>query len=198
MAGPARYDNRSVSLGSTSLGYRIGGEGERRLVLLHGLNSHSGTWRKCFDRLARDATVVAPSLPPSSGSGTSELADRYADQVLAVCEDAGIGRAAFVGSSMGGWVAMRLVSRQGRLVSRLVLEDTAGGASADADAVERSGRPVLIVWGESDPVLTLASGRTLHSKLTRSELRVIPGAGHVPHWEAPDEFLMAVDGFLRA
>ena len=64
------YDNRSVSVGSASIGYRIEGEGARKILLLHGLNSHSGTWRKNISALARDATVVAPSLPPHRGGGT--------------------------------------------------------------------------------------------------------------------------------
>src|ERR1700733_12692564 len=109
-SAPLIYDNRSVSVGSVRIGYRIEGEGARKILLLHGLNSHSGTWRKNISALARDATVVAPSLPPHKGGGTPELAGLYADQVSAVCADAGIEGAEVVGNSMGGWVAMRLLS----------------------------------------------------------------------------------------
>jgi pimeloyl-ACP methyl ester carboxylesterase len=192
------YDNRSVSFGSVRLGYRVEGEGARKIVLLHGLNSHSGTWRKNIPALARDATVVAPSLPPNrSGAATSELAGLYADQVSAVCADAGIERAEVVGNSMGGWVAMRLLSVRRELVSRIVLEDTAGSSSDEVQALEASAIPVLIVWGGSDRLLPVSAGLELHSRLPGSELRVIPGAGHVPHWETPEEFNGAVGPFLR-
>ncbi|MDA4112552.1 MAG: alpha/beta hydrolase [Thaumarchaeota archaeon] len=192
------YDNRSISFGSVHLGYRVEGEGARKIVLLHGLNSHSGTWRKNISALARDSTVVAPSLPPNrSGEATSELAGLYADHVSAVCADAGIEGAAVVGNSMGGWVAMRLLSVHRELVSRVVLEDTAGSGSDDVRVLEASAIPVLIVWGGSDLLLPVSAGLELHSRLSGSELRVIPNAGHVPHWETPEEFNGAVGTFLR-
>ena len=191
------YDNRSVSVGSLRVGYRVEGHGGRKMLLLHGLNSHSGTWRKCFAALAREATVVAPSLPANLGDPTSDLADEYADLVYSVCEDSGIKGATVVGNSMGGWVAMRLLSRHGEAVSRIVLEDTAGSTSEDVTVVERAQLPVLIVWGDSDRLLPVAMGRSLHSRLSRSELRIISGGGHVPHWETPEEFTGAVAGFVH-
>jgi pimeloyl-ACP methyl ester carboxylesterase len=191
------YDNRSVSVGSVHLGYRIEGDGTRKMLLLHGLNSHSGTWRKNISALAQDATVVAPSLPPNKGEGTSELAGLYADQVSAVCADVGIEGAEVVGNSMGGWVAMRLLSVHRELVSRIVLEDAAGTESSDVQALEAAQVPVLIVWGESDELLPVSAGRELHSRLPGSELHIIPNAGHVPHWETPEEFNSIVGTFLR-
>jgi pimeloyl-ACP methyl ester carboxylesterase len=97
---------------------------------------------------------------------------------------------------MGGWVAMRLLSKHRGLVSRVVLEDTAGSDSADVGTLERSQIPVLIVWGESDGVLPVSSATELHSRLPRSELRVIAGAGHVPHWETPEAFIGVLGEFL--
>lgn len=192
------YDNRSVSVGSVRLGYRIEGEGSRKILLLHGLNSHSGTWRKNISSLAQDATVVAPSLPPSQGRGIPELAGLYADHVSAICADAGIGGAEVVGNSMGGWVAMRLLSMHRELVSRVVLEDAAGSESPDdVRALEAARVPVLIVWGERDGLIPVSAGRELHSRLPGSELHIIPNAGHVPHWETPEEFNGVVGTFLR-
>jgi pimeloyl-ACP methyl ester carboxylesterase len=190
------YDNRSVDAGSVRLGYRVEGEGSRKILLLHGLNSHSGTWRKNVTALARGATVVAPSLPPHKGEVTSELAGLYAGQVSAVCEDAGIESADVVGNSMGGWVAMRLLSAHRELVSRIVLEDTAGSGSDDVQALEVAGVPALIVWGELDEVIPVSTGLDLHSRLPGSELRVISEVGHVPHWEVPEEFNRIVGTFL--
>lgn len=191
------YDNMVVSAGSVRLGYRLEGSGERGIIMLHGLNAHSGTWKKCLPVLSREGKVVAPSLPPHRGRANSDLADRYADLVSEVCEDAGINGAVVVGNSMGGWVAMRLLSRHRRLVSSLVLEDTAGAREEDVDVVVRARIPVLIIWGREDGVLPVSLGADLHKKLPGSELRVIGGAQHVPHWERPEEFNSAVVGFLR-
>jgi pimeloyl-ACP methyl ester carboxylesterase len=191
------YDNRSLAIGSTSLAYRVEGDGELKIILLHGLNSHSGTWRKCLPELALRAKVVAPSLPPHKGKASPELAGRYAELVSALCEEAEIKNAVVIGNSMGGWVAMRLASVDRRLVSRIVLEDSAGVESEDVAAVAKAGIPVLIVWGESDAVLPLGNGRKLHSKLSKSVMSVLTGTGHVPHWERPDEFVRVIEDFVR-
>lgn len=192
------YDNRALALGPLRMGYRVEGAAGPWVVLIHGLRSHSGTWRKLIPALSGSFRVVAPSLPAPGGAGaTSELADGYAELVRAVCGEAGVERACVVGNSMGGWVAMRLASRSPGLVSSVVLEDAAGTGSEDAEAVARARVPVLIVWGESDEVLPARLGRELHSRLPGSELRVLAGAGHVPHWEAPEAFNALVEGFLR-
>jgi pimeloyl-ACP methyl ester carboxylesterase len=175
----------------------VEGAGSEIVILLHGLNSHSGTWRKVLPALARHATVIAPSLPSHQGRGSPELAARYAELVSALCASMKIRSASVVGNSMGGWVAMRLVSRDRSFASRIVLEDTTGAGSEDVWAVERAGVPVLIVWGELDGMLPAANGRELHSRLSKSRFSVLPGAGHVPHWERPDEFLNLVGDFLN-
>ncbi len=57
--------------------------------------------------------------------------------------------------------------------------------------------PTLLVWGERDPLVPVSCAPAIHSAIAGSELRVIPGAGHVVMWDAPTEFNAAVVGFLR-
>ncbi len=52
--------------------------------------------------------------------------------------------------------------------------------------------PVLLVWGESDGILSRDYAERLLSEYPRAELRTIPGAGHIPHREKPREFLEAM------
>jgi pimeloyl-ACP methyl ester carboxylesterase len=47
--------------------------------------------------------------------------------------------------------------------------------------------PALLMWGDRDRAVSLASGRELHRALRESELIVLPGAGHVVFEEMPDE-----------
>ena len=190
------YDNGSIDIASKELGYRLEGSGDRHVVLLHGLNSHSGTWRKTFPALVSRFSVLAPSLPTHSGTVSAELIGRYSEQVLEMCERLWIRRAAVVGSSIGGWVGMHLAASRKLLVERLVLEDTAGSASDDVKGVDSLSIPTLIVWGTEDEVIPLSKGRSLHSALGGSELRTITGAQHVPHWEQPDEFNRLLQDFL--
>jgi haloalkane dehalogenase len=59
-------------------------------------------------------------------------------------------------------------------------DDEAAAAEADRfyDALRDDPRPMLMIWGESDLFLTLASGQRLASRIGRTIDHVIEGAGH--------------------
>jgi pimeloyl-ACP methyl ester carboxylesterase len=56
--------------------------------------------------------------------------------------------------------------------------------------------PVLIIWGESDPIIPVAHGRAAHAQMPGSRLEVFPGAGHVPQLESPGRFAGVLQRFL--
>jgi pimeloyl-ACP methyl ester carboxylesterase len=47
-------------------------------------------------------------------------------------------------------------------------------------------KPTLLIWGDRDRAVGLASARELQHILTRSRLMVLPGVGHIPFEEMPD------------
>ena len=47
--------------------------------------------------------------------------------------------------------------------------------------------PALLVWGDRDHAVDPASAVPLHGILRQSELRIVPGAGHIPFEEMPEE-----------
>ncbi len=55
--------------------------------------------------------------------------------------------------------------------------------------------PTLVVHGEED-LLSVDVARSISALIAESELVLIPHAGHMPFWEAPEEFFSAVEGFL--
>ncbi len=68
-------------------------------------------------------------------------------------------------------------------------------ASAGGQRVSASERlylaehvPVLLVWGDRDPVIPIAHGRAAHAALPASRLEVFPGAGHFPMLDDPARF----------
>jgi pimeloyl-ACP methyl ester carboxylesterase len=56
--------------------------------------------------------------------------------------------------------------------------------------------PTLIIWGEGDGFVPLAHGKASHQGIAKSELVVIPTAGHLPHVEAADACAEAILNFL--
>ena len=57
--------------------------------------------------------------------------------------------------------------------------------------------PTLVVWGEYDELIPLASGRRLAAEIPGARLVVVPDSGHAPMIETPAAFLAALGDFLN-
>lgn len=55
----------------------------------------------------------------------------------------------------------------------------------------------LILWGEEDRFLPAPRARVAAALAAGAQLRMIPGVGHSPNWEAPDEVLNLLLEFLE-
>jgi pimeloyl-ACP methyl ester carboxylesterase len=64
----------------------------------------------------------------------------------------------------------------------------------DWAAIEAS---VLVVWGEEDTLVPVSAGRSAAGWLSRAELVVLPGVGHMPTEEDPNGVLAAIVPFLE-
>ncbi len=49
--------------------------------------------------------------------------------------------------------------------------------------------PVTLIWGANDGLLSLEYAKTLQSRMPNSSLHIIERAAHIPHRQAPAEFL---------
>jgi pimeloyl-ACP methyl ester carboxylesterase len=119
---------RELTLHGHRIAYRQAGSGPV-VVLIHGITSDSGTWRRVMPYLARRFTVIAPDLIGHGGSdkprGDYSLgahASSVRDLLLALGHD----RATFVGHSLGGGIAMQLSYQFPERCERLVLVDSGG------------------------------------------------------------------------
>jgi len=56
--------------------------------------------------------------------------------------------------------------------------------------------PLLIVWGDRDPIIPVDHAREAHAQLPKSRLEVFPGVGHVPQLESPGRFAGVLLRFL--
>jgi pimeloyl-ACP methyl ester carboxylesterase len=72
-------------------------------------------------------------------------------------------------------------------------------ASISHDAAEVAGRlmlPVLLIAGERDEIAALPDVRRFHASLADSRLTVIPGVGHLIHYETPGPAAEAIADFI--
>jgi len=162
------------------------------VVLVHGLSGSAANWALLAPLLARRRRVLIVELPGHGGSDPLPAApslEPYADRVARVAERLGCERAAYVGHSLGGLVALRVATQRPEAVSRLVVAAGAGIRSSTRLA-ERS--LALLGW--------LQPGRRIspHWRLVaRSELLRLLVFGH---WGAADPLALsdrAVAAMLR-
>jgi pimeloyl-ACP methyl ester carboxylesterase len=63
-------------------------------------------------------------------------------------------------------------------------------------SMRRIKQPALIIFGDQDRLVPARLGVRLAQYLPHSELVVLPDVGHVPQFEATDETLELLTGFL--
>jgi pimeloyl-ACP methyl ester carboxylesterase len=56
--------------------------------------------------------------------------------------------------------------------------------------------PLLIVWGDRDPIIPVSHAEEAHRALPSSRLEIFEGVGHVPQLESPGSFIAALERFL--
>ncbi|MBJ7330263.1 MAG: alpha/beta hydrolase [Solirubrobacteraceae bacterium] len=78
------------------------------------------------------------------------------------------------------------------------LEHFSWNAAARMGPVGEHPRPVLIVWGEDDPLTPYAQASAATKLFPRAELISMPGGRHAPHLEFPEETRAAVLRTLSA
>ena len=180
-----------------------------RLVLLHGFTQTGRSWGPLLPSLAEHFEVLTPDLP-GHGARSAERADLWqaAAQVGREC-----GRAAYLGYSMGGRVALHLALAHPELVKRLVLVSATGGIDdhaeraarrredeALADAIEAEGVDAFLErWlaqpmfaGSSPQVAGLDARRENTPEGLAAALRLMGTGTQEPLWRRLDELTMPV------
>lgn len=109
------------------LNHHLHGNGERTVILLHGLFGLSANLGPLARELARDYRVILPDLRNHGDSFHDERMTYplMADDVRRLMDAFGVERASLVGHSMGGKVAMQLALSAGDRVDTLIVADIA-------------------------------------------------------------------------
>lgn len=128
---------------ANGIGFRMveRGSGEP-LILLHGFTGSAASWFSINDDLAQDHRVVAIDLIGHGGSEAPVDLTHYAfeqavDDLAEIASQPGINRAAWLGYSMGGRLALGLALRHPKRVAALILESAAPGIRDEDARIER-------------------------------------------------------------
>lgn len=76
---------------------------------------------------------------------------------------------------------------------RLLIPSYSNSVASDLKVM---GKPTLIIWGENDRQIPLKYAQRLHHEIPESRLVIIPGAGHMVMFDAPDQIASALSDFV--
>jgi pimeloyl-ACP methyl ester carboxylesterase len=120
--------------------YQLGPRDGEPWLFLHGLGSVAATWKPLLRALRGSCRMIVPELSELGGScipGGGLGIRNGVDVIARLLEEELSGQPVTVaGTSLGGWLAVRLALRRPDLVSRLVLIDAGGYRSQDWEAIE--------------------------------------------------------------
>ena len=190
-------EERKIDVDGLLTRYLTAGEGSP-LVLLHALGESVLDWRWVLPALARTHRVYAPDLPGfgDSAKPTADYSPAFFSRFVAAYLDAlGIERAALVGNSLGGLVALRLALSEPARVSVLGLIDSAGLGREVSSALKS---PTLPGYGEAAIALSKTPlGATQRAWLRVPLLFACP-ARVPPEWSEEQYRLAQLPGFAEA
>jgi 3-oxoadipate enol-lactonase len=163
-----------VQSGDAEIFYQVLGDGPP-VVLLHPFPVHHEFWSPVAQALESRYRLVVPDLRGHGASGAGEgpaTMEKHAADLARVLDDSGVGRAIFVGVSIGGYVLFQFLRQHRNRVAGLVLCNTKAQADSPearavrlqvaADVLERGSEPFF------ESMLPKLMGKTTHS--TRPDL----------------------------
>jgi len=146
------------------------------------------------DAALRDVTVVASSFGGWVAVEMALLAPHGVLGRMVLLNPVGPAPAPHEMTQRGSGQAPRPVDPSLELVRSYT-----GPAMCSPDLSERLAavkQPSLVLWGADDPVLPVAYGQRLAADLGNATCVVVPGAGHLPHEDAPERTLAEIRSFL--
>jgi|GraSoiStandDraft_16_1057320.scaffolds.fasta_scaffold237511_2 pimeloyl-ACP methyl ester carboxylesterase len=65
------------------------------------------------------------------------------------------------------------------------------------DRLYRVKAPTRVIWGDSDRLVPIAHGKAYRDSIAGADLKIVPGCGHAPPFELPEETARLVLDFLQ-
>ncbi|MCJ8207369.1 alpha/beta fold hydrolase [Pseudomonas sp. RGM2987] len=195
-----------------------------KLLFLPGASGNTQFWHPVAERLTHPAQQRHIGWP--GFGDTPPARDITGMQSLATRVLAEIDRpTALVAQSMGGIVAVLAALERPELITHLTLTVTSGGVDmSDLDAQDWRPEfaaanptlprwflddrtdltlrlaelrlPVLLLWGDADPISPVRVGQRLAQRLPHAQLHVFPGADHSLGFTHADEVARLIDRHL--
>ncbi len=177
-----------------------------QLLFLPGASGDPAFWQPLADQLTHPATRRFATYPGFGGAPADPDVEHFEDLVRKIVQQIDQ-PTALIAQSMGGVIALRAALAKTALITHIVLTVTSGGLDVQAlggqdwradfaannpnvpdwfltlkedltGELAYIQQPVMLLWGDDDPISPLAVGERLLELLPNSELDVVNGGGH--------------------
>jgi 3-oxoadipate enol-lactonase len=188
-----------ITSGDAEIFYEVLGTGPP-VVLLHPFPANHDLWQPAAQALMSDYRVILPDLRGHGDSGIGEgpaTMEKHAADIARIMDCEEVGRAAFVGVSIGGYVLFEFWRRHRGRVQALMLcntkaqadnpEGRAGRMRAAAEVMERGTEPFF------ERMVARLIGETTRS--TRPDL--VEGALRMMRKMSPEDVAMVQRGMAE-
>ena len=175
------------------------------IIFLAGASGNTEFWQPVIKQLPQAYQKVAIAYPSFGGHPDHVAVQSFQslqDYVLEHIQKPSI----VVAQSMGGIFAVQAALQKPQHIKALILVATSGGIDLSSfdvadwredyqqifavpdwfvqhqsnleDLLDQITCPVLLIWGDADPISPVAVGQYLHSKIVHSELHMIQNGRH--------------------
>lgn len=199
--------------------------GATKLLFLPGAGGNPAFWQPVSDRLTHPGARRLMGWPGFGSVPASPNAKGFKD-LVALAVDEIDQPTAIIAQSMGGVIAVQAALRKPTLVTHLVLTVTSGGVdmsdlqvmdwrpayfeanpnaprwfadyAGDVSALLADIRvPVLLIWGDADPISPVSIGHRLQRLFPVSHLHIVPGGEHDLACKHASRIAPLIDAHLR-
>ena len=199
----------------------MGGD-DLNLIFLPGASGNTAFWQPVIQLLQDDSTIVVAY--PSFGGYADDVDVQSFEGLQADVLNQIQQPSVVIAQSMGGIFAVQVALQKPEQVQALVLVATSGGIDLSpfqvADwredyqqsftvpdwfvqhqsdltgSLERIQCPVLLIWGDADPISPVALGQALHRQIPHAELHIVSQGQHDLAYVHAEHFAQLIQNFL--
>ena len=192
------------------------------LIFLPGASGNTAFWQPVIQLLQDDSTIVVAY--PSFGGYADDVDVQSFEGLQADVLNQIQQPSVVIAQSMGGIFAVQVALQKPEQVQALVLVATSGGIDlspfqvADwredyqqsftvpdwfvqhqsdlTDSLERIQCPVLLIWGDADPISPVAVGQFLHRQIPHAELHIVSQGQHDLAYVHAEHVAQLIQNFL--
>jgi len=200
----------------------MGGDG-LNLIFLLGASGNTVFWQPVIQCLPQDYSTMVVAYP-SFGGYPDDVDVQSFEGLQAYVLNQIQQPSVVIAQSMGGIFAVQAALKKPEQVQALVLVATSGGIDLSSfqvadwredyqqsftvpgwfvqhqsdltDSLERIQCPVLLIWGDADPISPVAVGQFLHRQIPHAELHIVSQGQHDLAYVHAEHVAQLIQNFL--